>query len=108
MKKGVYCDYCKREIKIRPDLVTATVLGEVVPYHEDCFAKNLKGMRSFFVSNQPINGTASIVTIIFLGIVTLFGLLIRQTFGYGAAILFVISLIYRSYSYLKFERRLEK
>ncbi|MRH41257.1 hypothetical protein GH741_01050 [Aquibacillus halophilus] len=52
----VYCDKCLQEIKIRDDLVTSTLAFEVVPYHEDCYDKDLKGAKTFFLSNKPLNG----------------------------------------------------
>ena len=43
LTKHVYCEKCVGEIEFRGDLVTTTILFDVVPYHEDCYAKDLKG-----------------------------------------------------------------
>ncbi|TCT24650.1 hypothetical protein EDD68_105107 [Melghiribacillus thermohalophilus] len=107
-RKKVYCEKCTDEIKYRDDLTTARLFVEVVPYHNDCYAKDLKSAKTFFLDNQPINGTSGN----FLGIISvffiLFFLLIVDGLEQIVAFAFVIPLLYRVYSYVVYERHLEK
>jgi len=107
MSKTIYCDKCSGEIKYRDDLVTATYLFEVVPYHEQCFTKELKGLNTLFLDNQPLNSFTSNFMIV-VAILFSIGLLIFGGDYKFTSILFLIPVIYRIYSYLSFERHLEK
>ena len=106
MTQGVYCEKCGREIKFAGDLVTTTFMFQVVPYHEDCFAKDLKGLRTFFVSNNPINGIAGNITVILSVIIGTFVIIFLDGLTRFIGLLALISLSYRLYSYIRFEKRL--
>jgi hypothetical protein len=75
MSLGVYCEKCGREIKFTGELVTTTFMFKVVPYHEDCYAKDLKGLLTFFVSNNPINGISGNITAVLSIIIGIFDLI---------------------------------
>ncbi|WLD94612.1 hypothetical protein [Alkalihalobacillus sp. AL-G] len=108
MAKPVYCDKCHGEINNREDLVTATMFVSVVPYHESCYSKDLKGAKTFFLANQPINGFSGN-----------FGVVVAALFGFGllvfaeggtrfTSVIFLLAVFYRLYSYIAYERHLEK
>src|SRR5699024_4128752 len=59
MGKIINCEKCGESIDYSEDLVTATVILEVLPFHSQCYATNLKGANTLVVSNQPLNGFAS-------------------------------------------------
>lgn len=106
LNRGVYCERCRKEIKYRDDLVTTTFLFQLVPYHDECYSKDIKGMRTFFVGNQPLNGlSGNIQTLIalILGIAAFF---LLDENGRLTSLLAFVVLGYRLYSYFKFEKKL--
>ncbi|MBP0726420.1 hypothetical protein J5Y03_14765 [Bacillus sp. RG28] len=106
MNKTIYFDKCLREITVRNDLVTAILFFEVVPYHENCYAKDLKGVKTLFLDNQPINGfSGNFVTL--LAILFCIGCFFYEPMKY-LSIIAIIQIIYRLYSYFVFERHIEK
>ncbi|PEJ59020.1 MULTISPECIES: hypothetical protein [unclassified Bacillus (in: firmicutes)] len=108
MSKTVHCDRCSQEIRIRGDLVTATMFFQVVPYHEDCYAKDLKGAKTLILNNQPINGfSGNFLTFIAIVVFILSFFINDETMIY-LSILSAIPIIYRLYSFIIYERHLEK
>ena len=105
MSKAVYCEKCSSEIKFRGDLVTTTLIFLIVAYHEDCYAKDLKGFRGIFLNNQILNGFSG--NFLFITAV-----LVSIGFAFGSmkwvSIVALLPVLYRIYSYYRFERRLEK
>lgn len=108
MRKTIYCDKSVRPIKVRDDLVTASLLFEVVPYHEECYAKDLKGVKTFFLDNQPINGFSGNIGVGFITILSIVWLLFAEGGTKNMAIIGLIPVIYRLYSYVTIERHIEK
>ncbi|PFH82558.1 hypothetical protein [Bacillus sp. AFS088145] len=108
MSKEIHCDRCLKEIRIRGDLVTATSFFKVVPYHEDCYARDIKGAMTLFVNNQPINGfSGNFLT--FLAIIIFFvSLFVKNDMMFIITIMSGINILYRFYSYFVYERYLEK
>ncbi|MBU0903979.1 MAG: hypothetical protein KKF57_02245, partial [Firmicutes bacterium] len=106
LNKGVYCEKCGKEIKFQGDLVTTTIMFEVVPYHEDCYAKDLKGLRTLVVSNEPINGVAGNITTVIATLVGIGGIVFLEGPMRFAGLLLFLILGYRLYSYIRFEKRL--
>lgn len=106
MSLGVYCEKCGREIKFTGELVTTTFMFKVVPYHEDCYAKDLKGLRTFFVSNNPINGISGNITAVVSIIIGIFALLFLDGFTKFIGLLAFVAVGYRLYSYIQFEKKL--
>lgn len=104
MTRKVYCEKCSGEIKYRDDLTTARLILEVVPYHNECYAQDLKSAKTVFLENQPINGTSGnfvAASSVFFMILTLLLFDGSQRF---ISILFLIPLLYRIYSYVVYER----
>ncbi|MFD4706696.1 hypothetical protein ACFWM3_17765 [Gottfriedia sp. NPDC058432] len=108
MAKTVYCDRCLKEIRIRGDLVTATMFFQVVPYHEDCYAKDLKGVKTLFLNNQPINGFSGNFLSFLAFAICIATFFIDDHSMIYLLILALIAIMYRLYSFFIFERHLEK
>jgi len=77
---------------------------KVVPYYEDCYAKDLKGLRTFFVSNNPINGISGNITTVISIIIGIFALLFLDGFTKFIGLLAFVVVGYRLYSYIQFEK----
>ncbi|WP_088073044.1 hypothetical protein [Gottfriedia luciferensis] len=108
MSKIVYCDKCLKEIRIRGDLVTTTMFFQVVPYHEDCYAKDLKGAKTFFLSNQPINGFSGNFLSFLAILICISTFFINDETMIYLFFFTLFPIIYRLYSYFIYERHLEK
>ncbi|MEH7452566.1 hypothetical protein [Gottfriedia acidiceleris] len=108
MTKSIHCDKCLKEIRIREDLVASVVFFTVVPYHEDCYAKDLKGAKTLFLNNQPINGfSGNFITLLALFVIIALFFIKDETMTY-VRVISTIPIIYRVYSYIALERYLEK
>ncbi|MFZ3577958.1 hypothetical protein [Virgibacillus sp. DJP39] len=108
MSKAVYCDKCLLEIKVRDDLVTATIFFEVVPYHEECYSKDLKGAKSLFLTNQPINGfSGNIIILVIIALAITWAIVAEGPMKLLSAA-GLIPIISRIYSYVIYERHTEK
>lgn len=74
-RKAIYCEKCSGEITSKYDLIVTNNFLSIVPYHDECFSKELKGLSTIFVGNTTINGTmGNVCTILvaIIGIVVLF------------------------------------
>ncbi len=105
MSKAVYCEKCSKEIKSRGDLVTATLFFVIVAYHENCYAKDLKGFKGLFLDNRTLNGFSG-------NFLFVMAILVGIGFAFGSmkwvSIVAVIPVLYRFFSFYKFERLLGK
>lgn len=108
MSKEIYCDFCQKQIKVRDDLITSTMVLEAVPFHERCYGSNIKGARTLFLSNEPINGLAGNVTAVISLILAVLWPIFAEGVMKWAFLLALVPVGYRIYSYVKFERHLEK
>ncbi|CEG27173.1 hypothetical protein [Bacillus sp. B-jedd] len=97
----VVCEKCAGVIKNRDDLVTAVLIYAVVPYHESCYAKDLKGAKTFFLDNQPLNGFSGNLIFILSIIIAFLWLLFADSKWYSIIALLPIG--YRIYSYFIYE-----
>ena len=105
VNKNVHCERCCGEITNKNELVVTNNFLSIVPYHEQCFTKKLKGVSTLFVGNSPINGTMwniGTVLAIIIGIVVLFIREIRYI-----SLLSLLTLCIRFYSWFKYERHLQ-
>ena len=103
-KNTVYCEKCGGVIKSNDDLVVTTQFLSIVPYHDRCFTSQVKGLSTLIVGNVPINGTASNIGTVFafiIGIIVMFMPELRYI-----AIVSLISILVRFYSWFKYERHL--
>ncbi|MCT8136732.1 hypothetical protein H1D32_02570 [Anaerobacillus sp. CMMVII] len=105
-KQIVYCDKCSREITDREDLVTAVFLFSVVPYHDNCYSKDLKGAKTLFLDNQPLNGFSGNFIFIISIIMAILWFLFADAKIYS--FLAILPIGYRLYSYFMYERHTEK
>ncbi|WP_433745535.1 hypothetical protein [Falsibacillus pallidus] len=108
MTKKVYCEKCVKEIKFRDDLVTAVLFLKVVPYHSDCYAKDLKSAKTFFLDNKPLNGFSGNLGFVLALILAIGWSLISAGLSKWWSLLVIIAIGYRLYSYIMFERHVEK
>ena len=90
--------------KFTGELVTTTFMFKVVPYHEGCYAKDLKGLRTFFVSNNPVNGISGNITAVLSIFIGIFALLFLDGFTKSVGLLAFVAVGYRLYSYIQFEK----
>lgn len=106
MSKKIYCHKCHIIIANEKDLVTGMVHLDVFPYHAECFAHDLKGGKSFWLKNQPINSISWSLTtgmFIFIGLLIL---IFSEGSGKALSIVTLLPTVYRLYSYYFFERHL--
>jgi hypothetical protein len=108
LSKEIYCDFCQKQIRIRDDLITATLMHEVVPYHEKCYAGNIKGAKTLFISNEPINGFAGTAFAVFSLILALLWALFAEGPMKLVSLIALVPVGYRVYSYIRYERHVEK
>lgn len=108
MSKTIYCDKCAKEIKVRDDLVTSTLIFDVVPYHEDCYAKDLKGAKTIFLDNQPLNGLSGNLVIFISMILAIVWFLITKNPLKWLSLIAIIPIGYRFCSYFFYERHIER
>jgi hypothetical protein len=80
----------------------------VIPYHEDCYAKDLKGVKTLFLNNQPVNGFSGNLLAFFALLVLIVSLFIKEDTMIFLTIFMVFPILYRLYSYLVYERHIEK
>jgi hypothetical protein len=102
----VICEKCAGAIKNRDDLVTAVLIYAIVPYHEKCYANDLKGAKSFFLDNQPLNGFSGNFIFILSIIIAFLWLLFGDSKWY--ALIALLPIGYRLYSYFVYEIHTKK
>ncbi|MEQ6376910.1 hypothetical protein RZN22_06310 [Bacillaceae bacterium S4-13-58] len=74
MKKDVVCKYCNKKINNRDELVTASALFKVQPFHYVCFQKVTKETTISWTAWKPLNtvtGVISMVLMIVLSVILL-------------------------------------
>lgn len=103
-KKIIHCERCCGEITDIDDLVVTNKLLTIVPYHEKCFSREVKGLSSIFVGNTPINGTMGNVSTILAVIVGVIVLFIQELCYISVVSLLVLGI--RFYSWFQYERHL--
>lgn len=104
-KKTIICERCGGVIEYKGDVVITTSIIRVVPYHDRCFAREVKGLNTIFVNNTPINGTASNIGTVLAAIFG-FVFLFVPDLRYVTLVL-LIPIAVRSYAWLKIERHLK-
>ncbi len=108
LSKTIYCDKCEKIIKERDDLVTTTYLFIVVPYHEACYAKDLKTGYTLFLDNQPLNGFTSNLFFVLSILIGIAWAVIAEPSSKWISFITLIPISYRFYSYLTYERHIGK
>lgn len=108
MKKTIYCRHCCGEIESRSDLVVVTNLFELTPYHEKCYAKEMKTVNSIFLAKKPLNSSfATYTMLIFAPILLVLACFMSSSERFIIIAAVVIGLGTRAYSWLKYERYLK-
>lgn len=105
-KSLVICEKCSDVIESKDELITTTLIFAVVPYHERCFANDLKGAKLFFLDNYPLNGFSGNFFFILSIIIGLLLLIFTENKWFSA--LALIPIAYRMYSYFFYERHTRK
>ncbi len=106
MRKAIICDHCSQEITYKEDLVTSSYFIFVLPYHAGCYAQGLKGLKTFFLSNHPINGVSGNLTAFSSFIAVLLLLFMVPGMVKILAIFPAIPVIARLLAYVLYERHL--
>lgn len=75
-------------------------------FHDECYAKSLKGTETVFISNSPINGASGNFVAGLTAIVGIIFLLTTPIYFYFVLVFF-LPLVVRLYSWFRFERHLE-
>jgi|GEM_PF-3466189 len=100
----IICEKCKRKIARKNDLIVTNIFYYLVAYHSECFAKEQRDF-SLFVGDLVINGFSGNLLAVMAGIL---GILVLLIPGYRLlALLSLIVLGVRAYSWLRFERYLK-
>lgn len=105
MGKKVICERCNGEVTQEYDLVTDTNVLSVVAYHVECYGKDLRQGKAFFLGNEPLNGKVfNFITILSVILSTI--LFFTINFFYG--LLPLPLLFYRGYSFFVYERPIKR
>ncbi|MFA9560487.1 hypothetical protein ACERII_24615 [Evansella sp. AB-rgal1] len=100
-KQKIFCEKCSDQIKNRHELVTTTIIFSVTAYHEHCYAKDLKGPKSFVLDNYPLNGFSGNFMFVLSIIIAILFLLFTDNLW--LALLTTIPIGYRLFSYFVYE-----
>jgi len=109
----IYCEYCNSEIERWGDLIVTTEFLSATPhpYHERCYAKELKTLRGSFF-DKPINTGQNIfinILLVIMSIVITITELVKVGKMSASWIIILatsINLYFRVYSWLAYERKL--
>lgn len=102
--KQIYCEECSCTIDSKDDLIITSKFFIPVAYHRACYAEVLKGLKTFFVDNVPINGAAATLTSFFSVIIWALFMLTSMEYKILWTILFLTLPIYRLLAWYLFER----
>lgn len=106
MAKAIICEHCSEEITNKHDLVTASYIIFVAPYHADCYARGLKGFKTFILGNYPLNGTSGNFSAVMSFIAMLMLLTMLPDIAKILAIFPAIPVLARLLAYILYERHL--
>jgi len=104
MGKAIICEHCSQEITYKEDLVTANYFIFIFPYHANCYARGLKGAKTFFLGNHPINGFSGNLSAVASFIAILMLLTMLPGIAKILAIFPAIPVIARLLAYVLYER----
>lgn len=74
------CKYCKKEIKDRDELVTASNWFRVRPFHYRCFQKLEQETSAMWLAWTPVNGPSGNVTVLLMLVLAIW-MLVTNTLG---------------------------
>lgn len=106
MRKTVKCARCKEEIEHREDLVASLIIFFLLPFHEHCYAKELKKYIWIRLPSIPINGNAWTANAFFGGLFGILMLLFAEGDMKWFGLLLIYPTIFRTLSYVLYERHL--
>lgn len=94
------------EIKERNNLVISTFFFSLAAYHDSCFSRSLKGVKTAFIGNEPINGFSGNVKAIIATVLAIILLLNNGSYRFIGFIALLVPLV-RIYAWFMIERHLE-
>ncbi|MFS0864857.1 hypothetical protein [Fredinandcohnia sp. 179-A 10B2 NHS] len=94
------------EIKERSNLVISTFFFSLAAYHDSCYSRSLKGIKTAFVGNEPINGFSGNLKAIIAAVIAIILLLTNSSYSILGFIVLLIPLI-RIYAWFIIERHLK-
>jgi len=106
ISKQIICEHCNTEIKHKHDLVVAFLFIEIIPYHSECYVQGLKGVKTFFLANHPVNSASGTYSAVVSVLATIFIMVMIPTGIKPFAIVLLIPLFARLFSYYSYERHL--
>nr|WP_289038971.1 hypothetical protein [uncultured Allobacillus sp.] len=107
MSKSIICNRCHGEIRDQDELVTSTIVFEVVAFHDDCYTKDLKGAKTIVLDNKPLNGFSGNATFIIFVVAALLWVLFADESMKWMALFALLPIGLRLVSYFRYERHLK-
>ena len=104
MSKLIICERCHGEISNPNELVTATVVFQVVAYHNDCYVHDLKGPKTILLANEPINSFSWNLTFFVMIIASVLWLIFAEESLKWLALIGLFPIGLRLVSYFRYER----
>lgn len=108
MSKPIICEQCHKVIEEKEDLVTASIFFRVKPYHYFCYGKDVRGSRSVFFTNHPLNGLSGTISYLLTFLMTVALFLFTEGFiKYIALVYLITETSLRIYAYYTYSRHLK-
>lgn len=108
-KKPIICEVCQKVINDPDDLITASTLFSVKPYHEYCYGHDVRGTKSIFLANHPLNGTSGTVSYLLIFLLTLLLFFYTESFiKYIVLAYLILETSFRIYAYIVYIRKFNR
>lgn len=108
MSRPIICEQCHKVIEEKEDLVTASIFFRVKPYHYFCYGKDVRGARSVFFTNHPLNGISGHISYLLALLMTVALFLFTKSFiKYIALVYLITETGLRIYAYCTYSRHLK-
>ena len=104
--KRITCKSCYGRIKYRDEFVAGLMIVIMMPFHTDCFSRELKKTTALILANEPINGVLGTFGAIVSGLGSLGFLFFADGLMKWFALPLVIPTIYRIMVFVLYERHL--
>jgi hypothetical protein len=104
--KNIYCEKCAAEITDKNNLVIATYFFYITTYHDQCYSRTLKGRKTLFVGNEPINGFSGNLKAILAFVLAMILFLDGGAFLFVGIVALLVPIV-RLYAWFTIERHLE-
>lgn len=108
MDKIISCRTCGERIKYHDEFVAGLMIILIMPFHTDCFARELKSTTTIILANEPINGVLGTFSAVVSGLGSLGVLILSPGLFKWFALPLALPALYRALTYVIFERHLYK